>query len=137
MLYDNESTYDFTGIDSLDELSGVFAINSASQGMACSQHLLNGSSESLAHALLFHDLSDLLYLFECKVTLMLNILHLLSISGGFTKFLDQQRRSGGEDRDFSISVLYSQLDHTSDSFNLGRFLDDVISYFLGVKTHRT
>jgi hypothetical protein len=78
----------------------VLVVDSASKRVASSQQLLNGSLKGLRQGSGFHDLSALDDLIKGEVTVVLDVLDLLSISGLFVKLLHEEgggRGEGGND----------------------------------------
>ena len=126
------SDLDFSVVDLGNDLSGVLLVDSAAEGKASAQDLLDCSCEILGHWFLVHDLGDFLDLLESKVALVGDIFDFLSVSLVASELLDKESGWARLDCDFCGSVLALQLNHNSDSFPLGSFLDDIFTNLFGV-----
>ena len=86
------SNLDFSVVDLGDDLFGGLFIDSAAEREACSEDLLDGALEVLGHGFFLDDLGYLLDLFEGEVSLVGDVLDLLSVALVVAELLDQQRR---------------------------------------------
>ena len=68
---------------------------------------------------------------------MLDVLLLLSISWGFLKSSDNQRRSRGNNRDGSLTVLDGKLNSNTNTLIVLGGLGDIFTDLLGGQTKRT
>ena len=72
-----------------------------------------------------------------EVTVMLDVLGLLSVSQGLLKLLDDERCGVGNELDSGLSVLDGQLGRNSNTFPVHGGLLDIFSDLLGGHTKRT
>jgi len=126
-----------TVVDLFNNALGVLVVNSASEGVASAQKLLDGTLKSSGERSGFHNLGAFNNLIESQVSVVLDVLDLLSISGFFVEFLDQDGRGRGEDGDGGSSVLDSHFDHDLNTLPLVSFLGYIITDLLGVQTKGT
>lgn len=120
----------------LDVLGGL-TIDGATNGESSSQDLLQGSLESSRLRLVSHGSSDLEDLISSDVTVVEDVLRLLSVSHRLLQLLDNQGGGVGDDLGGSLSVDDGQLSGNSDTLPVQRDLLDVLTNLLGRHTERT
>ncbi len=134
--FPSSGALDFPRVDESGQFLAGLSVNSASKGHTGTEHLLNGSLEGDGQRFLgfSHGLGDLKNIVELDVTVVGNVLGLLSISCGLLEGLDQKWGDGWSDGNSALSVLDGDLDLNFNSLPLGSGLLDVFSDFLGWET---
>lgn len=133
------SALSLTAVDLSRDVLGALLIDSAADGDAGTEDLLDRAGEVDGHRLLglSHGLGNGDNLLELEITVVSHILGLLSISAGLLKSLDEEGSSSGEDSDRALSVLDSDLNLNLDTSPLGGSLLNILTDFLGRETDRT
>lgn len=116
---------------------GVLAVDGAADGLSSAEDLLDGTGEVLGEGLEAHLAGDLDNLVEGDVTTVLDVLLLLAVMGGLLERLDDERRSRGDDRDGSLTVLDGKLNSDTETLPVTSGLGNVFTDLLGGKTKRT
>ena len=80
----------------------IHAINSASDRLSCAQDLLHAAAELLAHGPGPHDTRSFDDVVHGDVAVVLDVLHLLTVTVGLLQCLDDQGSRGGADGDLKI-----------------------------------
>lgn len=108
---EKESALPLTIIDLSLDVFGTLLLDGAAEGDTGTEDFLDSAGELLGEGLvgISHGLSDLEDLIEGKVTVVLNVLDLLSVSAGSLHGLNELRGSGGEHCYGTLSVLDGDL----------------------------
>jgi hypothetical protein len=97
-------------LDGSNHVVGVLLVNSATNSGAGSEDLQNSSSEGLSEGAGTHDLGNTDDIIEGDVSVVLDVLLLLTISVGLVQSLDDQSSGGGDHLDLGLTVLDDKLD---------------------------
>jgi hypothetical protein len=133
------SALSLTALDLSRDVLVRLLVNSATKGTASTENLLDRAGEFDRHRLLgiSHGLGNGDDLVKLEITVVKNVLGLLSISAALLKSLDEERSSSGENGDSALSVLDSDLNLNLDALPLRGGLLNVFTDFLGRQTDRT
>lgn len=88
---------DLSLLNLLLKVMGRLSVDTASDRKASSEDLLDGTRKLLGHRLESHDTGDLDDRVKSDVSVVDNILHLLSVSGGLLELSHDEGRGGGDD----------------------------------------
>lgn len=129
----------FASVDLSSDLLGRLLVNSATDGNAGSEDLLDSAAHFPGHGLVgfSHGLGNLKDIIELQVTVVNNVLDLLPVSAELLEGLQDQRSSGWQDSDSALSVLDGNLNLDFDTFPLSGGLLNVFTDFLWRKTDGT
>lgn len=116
---------DVAAVNGLNDRLGRLAINLAANTVGGSENLLDGTREVLGERLVSHGAGDLNDLVEGDRLVVLDVLLLLAVAWGLLEGLDDERRSSGNNRDGSLTVLDGKLDSYAQAFLL-----KIVSIFL-------
>lgn len=117
-------------------MSGL-TVDTGANRLGSTKNLLDGSGQLLGERLGSHGSGNLNDLLQGDVTVVLDVLVLLSVTRGLLESSNDQRRGRGDDGDGGLSVLDGQLDSDSDTLvGLGG-LGDILTNLLGGQTERT
>ena len=86
-------------IDLVNDIMGSIAVHSAANRLSCAQDLLDDSAELPGHGPGPHHTGGLVDVVHGDVAAVLDVLHLLTVPGRLLQGLDDQSRSGGDNRD--------------------------------------
>jgi hypothetical protein len=125
------------GLDVVGDGLGAAAVDLAAGGESSSEDLLDGTLKVLGHGLEPHGAGNGDDLIERNALGVLDVLLLLAVPGGLLEGLDDQRRSGGDNRDGSLTVLDGQLDSDAQTLPVTGSLGDIFTDLLGRETERT
>lgn len=128
---------DFSLINELLDFLGALSVNSAAKGNTCSENFLNSAGELNSHTLGSELLSDVNDIVHLEVTVVLDVLLLLSVSWTFLKSLDNKWGSGWEDSDETLSVLDHHFNLNFDSSPITGGLLDIFTDLLWWHTEGT
>ena len=114
----------FVFLDLLLDILWALAVNGAADGDAGSEDLENGSLEGSGHGGRSNFLGNSNDLIERELSVVDNVLGLLSVTWGLLQGLEDERGSGGLDGDGSLTVLNHNLNVDLDTSPvLGGFLN--------------
>lgn len=130
-------TLNLAGLDVVGDALGGAAINLAASGEGSADDLKDGTLERLGHGLVTHGAADLNDLVKRDGLGVLDVLLLLAVTRGLLEGLDDQGRSGGNDRDGGLTVLDGQADGDTETLPVTSGLGDIFTDLLGRKTERT
>lgn len=136
-MYSLFGDIDLTGINGGGDILRALAIDSAAEGDAGSEDLLDGALELDGHALGAKLLGDVDDVSELEVAVVLHVLLLLSVAGTLLKSLDNERGGSGEHGDEALSVLHHHFDLDLNSAPVSSGLLDVFTDLLGGHTKGT
>jgi hypothetical protein len=122
--------FEFTFSDLVDNVMWVFSVNGATDRVSSSQKFSANSSQIFGHGSVFHDSSGGQDIVPGDVTVVNDVLDLLSVSWGFFQSFDQERRGGWNDGDLGLSVLDGQLNGDLQTFPFFGVLADIVTDFL-------
>ena len=127
-----QSHFDFASLDGGSHVSGSLSVDGASKRSAGAKDFLDSSLEGDGKRLLVisHGLCDFEDIVELYVSIVLNVLRLLSISGWLLQGLDDQRSGRWKNRNGGLSVGYGNLDLNFNSLPLGGGFLDIFSDLL-------
>ena len=128
---------DLTSINEGVEFLGGLSVNSAAEGNTGSDDFLNSSLEFNSHTLGSELLGDVNNVVQLEVSVVLDILLLLSVSGSLLKGLDDKGSSSGQHGDEALSVLDHHLNLNFDSSPVGSGFLDIFTDLLGGHTEGT
>ena len=86
--------FDFSSIDKLCDLLGTLSVDSAAESDSSAQNFFHCTSEINGHTLRSELLCDFNNIVHLDVTVVLDVLYLLSGSGSFLKGFDDEGSSG-------------------------------------------
>lgn len=109
-------TVNLAVVNGLSDNLGRLAINTAANTVSSAQDFLDGTLQVLGEGLVAHSASNLDDLVEGNGLVVLDVLLLLAITRGLLQGTDDQGRSGGDDRDLSLTVLDGELDSHAQAF---------------------
>ncbi|ANB14590.1 60S ribosomal protein L12 [Sugiyamaella lignohabitans] len=112
-------------------------VDSAADGLSSTQNLLDSTRQLLGKGLGSHLTGNVDDLIEGNATVVLDVLLLLSVSWGFLKSSDEERRGRGNNRDSGLTVLDGQLNSDTDTLEVLGGLGDIFTDLLGGETKRT
>jgi len=115
----------------------VGTVNGASDGLSSAEDFSDSSGKVSGTGSWSHDSGAADDVIHGNVTVVLDVLDLLSVSDGLLERLDDDRRSGWDNRDLSLSVLDGQLDGDLETLPVSGGLADVVTDLLGGETERT
>jgi len=115
---------------------GVFTVDGAANRVGGTQHLLAHTSQVLGHRSLSHDPGSAQDIVPGDVTVVEDVLDLLSVTWGLLERLDDHRASAGHNADGSLTVLDGQLDGDLQALPLLGVLANIVTNLLGRKAER-
>ena len=86
-------------IDLVNDVVGSLTVNSAANRLSSPEDLLDDPTELLGHGSGSHHTGGLVDVLNGDVTAVLDVLHLLPVPGRLLQGLDDESRSGGNNRD--------------------------------------
>ena len=128
------------GLTSLDGgLEGLrgLTVNSATDGVGSTEAFKNATLEGVGHRLGADVLSNLDNFLEGDVTRVLDVLDLLTVTGGLLEGLDDAGGDGGHKGDGGDTVLDDELAGDLKTLVFLSSLHDIITDLLGVETEGT
>jgi hypothetical protein len=120
--------------DLVDEVVWVLAVNGATDTVASAQELSADAGEVLGHRSLSHGSGGSQNIVPGDVTVVLDVLDLLSVTWWLLEGLDDQGRGAWHNGDLSLSVLDGQFDSNFQAFPLLGVLADVVTDLLWGET---
>jgi hypothetical protein len=112
-------------------IRGRETLDGAAHGIAGAENLADGAGEILGKGAVANLAGNLNNLIESQVTVMLDVLLLLAITGGLLKSLDDVAGSGGLDLKGSNTVGNGQLDADTKTLVLLSLLGNIFLNLLG------
>lgn len=112
-------TLDLASLDIIRDILGAPAINLATNRVASSQDLLDGSFELTSERLGPHDTGDGDDLLKRDRLGVFDVLLLLAVPWGLLECLDDEGGCGGNDRDGGLTILDSESDGDTETFLRG------------------
>lgn len=109
-------TLNLAVVDGLDNGLRGLAVNLAADRVSSSQDLLDTILQVLGEGLVAHGAGNLDDLLNGDGLVVLDVLLLLAVTRGLLEGLDDERRSSGDNRDSSLTVLDGQLDGDTETF---------------------
>lgn len=109
------------------DVLGAAAVNLAASAESSSEDLLDGTLEVLGHGLEPHGAGNVDDLIKGNALGVLDVLLLLAVSGRLLEGLDDEGRSGGNDRYGSLTVLDGQLDGDAETLPVTSGLGDIFT----------
>ena len=103
-------------MNTLDNDLGRLAINLATNTVCSTKDFFDSTLQILGKGLVAHGPSDLDDLVESDRLVVLDILLLLAITRGLFESLNDERRSGRNNRDRSLAILDGELDSYAQAF---------------------
>lgn len=107
----------------------VLAVDGASNGVSGSEQFSADTGQVLSHGSFSHDSGGAQDIVPGDVTVVFDVLDLLSVPWWFFQSFDQQRRSTWYNGDLSLSVLDGEFDGYFQAFPLFGVLADVVTNF--------
>jgi len=124
--------FQFSFSDFVDQIVWVFSINGASNGVSGSKEFSADTGQIFGHGSFSHGSGGRQDIVPGDVTVVFDVLDLLSVPWWFFQSFDDQRRSGWNDGNLSLSVLDGQFDGDFQAFPFfGVFADIVTDLFWG------
>jgi hypothetical protein len=114
-------------LDVVGDVLGAAAINLATCAESSSENLLDGTLQVLGHGLESHGAGNVDDLIERNALGVLDVLLLLAVAGGLLEGLDDERRSGGNNGNGSLTVLNGQLDRDAETLPVTGGLGDIFT----------
>jgi len=130
------SDINVASIDGLLNVLGALAVNGASNGDAGSENFLNSADEMGSVRLDAHLLGDFEDGIHGDLSVVENVLGLLSITCGLLEGSEDERTSGVEHSNFTLLVLDLDLDLNLDALPILGGLLDILTDLLGGHTDR-
>lgn len=127
----------FSGIDERLNLLGALSVNSASKRNTSAQNFFHCSLEFYCHTLGSKFLCDINNIIHLDVSVVLDVLLLLSVSGSFLESLDDEGSGSGHNCNEALSVLDHHFNLNFDSSPVSGGLLDVFTDFLRGHTEGT
>ena len=115
----------------------TLTVNGTSNGLGSSQNFFANTAQLLGHGPWPHNSGSTNDVVHGDVTVVLDVLNLLTITWRFFQSLDNQSSSWGHNIDLSLTILNGQLDGNSQAFPILGGLGNVVTNFLGRQTERT
>lgn len=117
-------------------MSGL-AVDSGTDRLGGTKDLLDGTGQLLGERLGSHGSGNLNDLLQGDVSVVLDVLVLLSVTRGLLESSDDQRRGRGDDGHGGLSVLDGQLDGDTDTLVSLGGLGNILTNLLGGQTEGT
>jgi hypothetical protein len=114
-------------LDVVGDVLGAAAVNLATSAESSSEDLLNGTLQVLGHGLESHGAGNVDDLIEGNALGVLDVLLLLAVAGRLLEGLDDERRSGGNNGNGSLTVLDGQLDRDAETLPVTSGLGDIFT----------
>jgi len=118
---------DLAGLDVVRDRLGAAAVHLAARAEGGSENLEGGALQVLGHRLESHRARNGDDLIERNALGVLDVLLLLTVAGRLFKGLDDERRSGGDNRDGSLTVLDGQLDRDAQTLPVSGGLGNIFT----------
>jgi hypothetical protein len=118
---------DLAGLDVVRDRLRAAAVNLAAGAEGGSENLERGALEVLGHRLESHCAGNGDDLIERNALGVLDVFFLLAVAGRLLEGLDDEGRSGGDDRDGGLTVLDGQLNRNAQTLPVSSGLGDVFS----------
>lgn len=113
------------------------ALDTAANRLSSSQNLLDSSRELLSKRLGSHLSGNVVDLIKRNVSVVLDVLLLLTVTRRLLKSSDDQRRCRRNHRHLGLTVLNGELDGHTDTLEVLGGLSNVFTDLLGRQTKRT
>jgi len=115
----------------------VLVVDGAANRVSSSQKLTADTAQILSHGSVFHDPGSAEYIVPGDVTVVRDVLDLLSVTWWLLEGLDEQCRGTRHDGHGSLSILNGQLHGHFEALVLFGVLADVITNFFRGETERS
>merc|ERR1712198_650396 len=113
------------------------AVHGAANGLGCSENLLHYTRKLPSHGTGSHHPGGADDVVHSDVTVVLDVLHLLPVTGRLLQGLNDQSGRGRDNRHLSLSVLDPELDGDLQPLPVTGSLADVVTNLLGRQTEGT
>lgn len=116
---------------------GRHSVDGAAHRVASTQNFLDSTRQVTSQRLVANLAGNINHSLQRQVTVVLNVLLLLAVTGWLLQGLDDHAGSGRQDLDRGSAVLHGQLDADAQASVFGGGLDNVIVDLLGGDTEGT
>merc|ERR1719154_394443 len=116
---------------------GRHTIDCTSNTLGCSKDFTHSSGEFNSWGSWSHNTGDINYLVQCDISIMFDILDLLTIPGRLLEGSDNKGAGRGDNLDTGLSVLDDKFNGDLETFPVTSGLHDVISDLLWGQTQGT
>jgi len=115
----------------------VLVVDGAANRVSSSQKLTADTAQILGHGSIFHNPGSTEHIVPGDVTVVRDVLDLLSVTWWLLEGLDEKRRSTRYDRHGSLSILDGQLHCHFEALVLFGVLADIVTNFFRRQTERS
>jgi len=122
--------------DLFDEIVWVLVVDGATNRVSSSQELTADTAQVLGHGSVLHDPSSTEHIIPSNVTIVADVLDLLSVPRWLLQGLDQQSTGTWHNRHGSLTVLNGKLDGHFQALVVLGVLANVVTNLFGRETER-